>query len=190
MTTDSSVSARMAADIYAASPKAAAPTARETKPLVRLVGCARRHPRAAVLTLLFGLLGFGLSFVYPWIIGSVVDLLAKGHASPAQLIEHRQRILHLGGLALGTAFLHALVVYGRGHANVHLGDGVVTDLRFALFAHLQKLGLGFYTRERTGAISLTSSPTCTRPQLSSTPVSSSPVWMPSSCSWPWCYSRI
>jgi ABC-type multidrug transport system fused ATPase/permease subunit len=44
------------------------------------------------------------------------------------------------------------VVYGRGHFNVHLGDGIVTDIRRHLFEHLQTLSLRFFARERTGAI--------------------------------------
>jgi subfamily B ATP-binding cassette protein MsbA len=48
--------------------------------------------------------------------------------------------------------LQAIVVYGRGHFNVHLGNSVVTDLRRELFGHVQKLSLDFFTRERTGSI--------------------------------------
>jgi subfamily B ATP-binding cassette protein MsbA len=62
------------------------------------------------------------------------------------------RLLHLTELALITAFLHATVVYGRGHFNVHLGHGIITDLRRRLFEHLQTLSLRFFAMERTGAI--------------------------------------
>src|SRR6185437_10257246 len=112
--------------------------------LRELLRHVRAHKRYALVTIFFGALGFLLSFAYPWIIGSVVDLLVK-HGSTTRLV-------HLTELAAITAVLHAVVVYGRGHYNVHLGDGVVTDLRTRLFSHLQTLSLRFYAKERTGAI--------------------------------------
>ncbi len=113
-------------------------------PLPELLGYVRRHKGWAAITICFGVLGFALSFAYPWIIGNVVDLLVT-HGSERTLIHYTE-------LAALTAVLHAAVVYGRGHFNVHLGDGVVTDIRKDLFAHLQSLSLRFYTKERTGAI--------------------------------------
>ena len=50
--------------------------------LRQLFGYVRPHAQYAVLTVLFGVLGFGLSYVYPWIIGAVVDVLAAPGAVP------------------------------------------------------------------------------------------------------------
>jgi subfamily B ATP-binding cassette protein MsbA len=119
-------------------------------PLRELLGYLPAHKRYALLTLFFGVLGFALSFAYPWIIGNVVDLLIVRANVPAAV---RQReLVSYTELAAITAVLHAVVVYGRGHFNVHLGDGIITDIRKRLFAHLQSLSLRFYTKERTGAI--------------------------------------
>ena len=114
--------------------------------LFRYVGPHRKY---VVLTLGFGVLGFGLSYVYPWIIGTVVDLVASTTKS---FEERRTTLLHMTELAALTAVLHAIVVYGRGHFNVHLGHLVVTDLRRALFDHIQSLSLRFFTKERTGSV--------------------------------------
>lgn len=43
--------------------------------LVKLLSYAGRHRKYALLTAVFGTLGFALSFVYPWIIGSAIDLI-------------------------------------------------------------------------------------------------------------------
>jgi ABC-type multidrug transport system fused ATPase/permease subunit len=118
-------------------------------PLLRYVGAHRRY---AALTVAFGVLGFLLSFVYPWIIGSAVDLATAPMALRVSLEARRVRLIHLTELAAATGLLHAAVLYGRGHFNVHLGDGIVTDLRRQLFEHLQRLSVGFYTKERTGSI--------------------------------------
>jgi ABC-type multidrug transport system fused ATPase/permease subunit len=109
------------------------------------------HRKYAVVTLCFGVLGFVLSFAYPWIIGNVVDIVA----SPREALStgaRQNRIYWLTGAAAITAVLQAVVVYGRGHFNVKLGHSVVVDLRQVLFGHLQELSVLFFTKERTGAI--------------------------------------
>lgn len=116
--------------------------------LLRYVG---GHRKWAALTVVFGALGFLLSFVYPWIIGSAVDLVV-GPGARAPLAQRRETLIWLTELAAVTGLLHAAVVYGRGHFNVHLGDGIVTDLRRDLFDHLQILSLRFFAKERTGSI--------------------------------------
>jgi ABC-type multidrug transport system fused ATPase/permease subunit len=116
-----------------------------------LLSYVRGHRRYAALTVLFGVMGFALSFAYPWIIGSVVDVVIAPR-SPLSLYARQRELVHLTALAALTAFLHAVVVYGRGHYNVHLGNGVMTDIRRQLFEHLQRLSQRFYAKERTGSI--------------------------------------
>jgi ABC-type multidrug transport system fused ATPase/permease subunit len=119
--------------------------------LWRLLRYVHPHRKYARLTLLFGTLGFLLSFVYPSLIGAAVDLV---DASRGGLLDptHRRELLGLTGLALLTAFVQSVVVYGRGHFNVHLSDSIISDLRRQLFEHLQKLSVRFYTKERIGSI--------------------------------------
>jgi subfamily B ATP-binding cassette protein MsbA len=125
---------------------------RASEPLTRLLGYVGRHRRYAALTMAFGALGFALSFAYPWIIGSVVDIVVAAPDSAPPLAVRRAHLWRYTELAAVTAALHAIVVYGRGHYNVHLGHGVVTDLRRELFEHLQRLSVGFFTKERVGSV--------------------------------------
>jgi ABC-type multidrug transport system fused ATPase/permease subunit len=120
--------------------------------LLRLLRFVEAHRRYAALTIGFGVAGFMLSFAYPWIIGSAVDLATAPAALRVPFEVRQARLLHLTELAVIAGVLHAGVLYGRGHFNVHLGDGIVTDLRRELFEHLQRLSVGFYTKERTGSI--------------------------------------
>jgi ABC-type multidrug transport system fused ATPase/permease subunit len=123
------------------SAKASAPGS-----VLRLFEYVKAHRIWAALTLFFGTLGFSLSFVYPWIIGSIVDLVQHpGPAAKAQLFD-------LTRLSILTGIGHAVVLYGRGHYNMRLGSAVVCDLRRDLFAHLQRLSLRFYASERTGTL--------------------------------------
>ena len=121
-------------------------------PLLRLLGYVRPHRRYAALTLFFGVIGFGLSFVYPWIIGAAVDVIVAPASAGLTFEARTARLITLTELAALTAIGHAIVVYGRGHLNVQLGHAIVVDIRRELFDHIQKLSLLFFTQERTGSI--------------------------------------
>lgn len=120
-----------------------------TNPLLQLLRYVRPHRKYAALTIGFGVLGFALSFAYPWIIGNVVDVITSPMMTFAQKKSKLVAYTELGALA---AVLNAAVVFGRGHFNVHLGHGIVVDIRRELFEHLQKLSLLFFAKERTGSI--------------------------------------
>jgi ABC-type multidrug transport system fused ATPase/permease subunit len=117
--------------------------------LLRHVGAHRKY---AALTVSFGVLGFLLSFVYPTIIGRVVDLITEPAKSGLPFDTRKHRLFLLSILAAVTGLLHAVALYGRGHFNVHLGESIVADLRRQVFVHLQRLSVRFYAKERTGAI--------------------------------------
>jgi ABC-type multidrug transport system fused ATPase/permease subunit len=120
-------------------------------PFCRLLTYVPAHRKVALLTTCFGCLGFLLSFVYPWIIGHVIDLGAEpGRAVPSS--DRARELLLLTYLAAVTGVLHAVALYGRGHFNVQLSAAIVADIRRDLFAHLQQLGARFYSAERSGAI--------------------------------------
>lgn len=135
-----------------AGARAAASRARGLRPLLRLLRYVAPRRTDATLTVLFGVLGFLLSFVYPWLIGSMVDLVTQPDLAPGALVRKHAQLMRLTELAAVTGVMHAVVVYGRGHFNLRLGNGIVTDLRRQLFGHLQRLSVGFYTKQRTRAI--------------------------------------
>jgi subfamily B ATP-binding cassette protein MsbA len=119
--------------------------------LFRLLRYIPAHRRYAALTVCFGTLGFLLSFVYPWIIGNAVDLIALGGAQTLGG-GRGARLLELTQMAAVTGVLHAVVLYGRGHYNARLSESIVRDLRRELFEHMQSLSLAFYAKQRTGTL--------------------------------------
>jgi len=126
------------------------PEPRPPHALSKLLRYVPKHKKYAALTAVFGVLGFSLSFVYPWLIGNAIDVIVgSGRGAPASAVGS---LLWLTGMAAVTGLLHALALYGRGHFNIRLGDGIVWDLRQQLFSHLQQLSVGFFNRERSGNI--------------------------------------
>ncbi|MEZ4497653.1 MAG: ABC transporter ATP-binding protein, partial [Thermomicrobiales bacterium] len=58
----------------------------------------------------------------------------------------------LVGLMIGVPIVAALISVGQSYLNIVIGQAVMRDLRDALYQHLQKQSLRFFTATRTGEI--------------------------------------
>src|SRR3954452_1849119 len=56
------------------------------------------------------------------------------------------------GLMIALPILTGLIGVGQTYLNTHIGQNVMRDLRNALYAHLQRMPLRFFTSTRTGEI--------------------------------------
>ncbi len=122
--------------------------------LRRLLGYTRRYPRLVTSIVISGAAGIALAFVYPWLIGTVIDTVVapQGEWVDADR-ESRLRMLRmLTGIGVAAALAHSVVLYIRGHATVTVGNRIARDLRRALYDHFQRLSLQFYSKERTGTL--------------------------------------
>ncbi|HEX8804884.1 MAG TPA: ABC transporter ATP-binding protein, partial [Acidimicrobiales bacterium] len=62
-------------------------------------------------------------------------------------------LLHLyAGFAVLAALGNGLLALGERYLSARVGEGVIYDLRVALFAHVQRMPLAFFTRTQTGAL--------------------------------------
>jgi subfamily B ATP-binding cassette protein MsbA len=128
--------------------------------LHQLLKYARRYKALLSATLGMGILGFAVIFMFPWIIGTVIDKViepaAQGGLAGGGLIESQHERAHWLLLLLmtggATVVVSSVAAFGRGHLSVKLGSRIIADLRQDLFEHLNRLSLHFYSRERTGSI--------------------------------------
>ena len=58
----------------------------------------------------------------------------------------------LAGLAVLAAFIGATLAVADRYVSSRVGEGVIYDLRVALFAHVQRMPVAFFTRTQTGAL--------------------------------------
>jgi ABC-type multidrug transport system fused ATPase/permease subunit len=112
--------------------------------LVRIAEFARPHRRALVLFLLLSVVSAVLTVATPVLAGQVVDAIV-GQSEVSTVV----------GLALLIAAL-ALLEAGVGLAerwlSSSIGEGLIFDLRRAVFDHVQRMPVAFFTRTRTGAL--------------------------------------
>ncbi|MFT3661015.1 MAG: ABC transporter ATP-binding protein [Gordonia sp. (in: high G+C Gram-positive bacteria)] len=114
--------------------------------LRRIGEFARPHRRRLTVFLAFSVLTAVLTVVTPLLAGRVVDLISTGTAEAASTI-----------VALATAIaVIAVAEAGVGLAtrwlSANLGEGLILDLRRAVFDHVQRMPVAFFTRTRTGAL--------------------------------------
>ncbi len=112
--------------------------------LRRVAAFARPHRRRVVLFLVLSVVMAALAVVSPVLAGRVVDAIVKGEAFGV-----------VAGLA-GLIAVLALAEAGLGLLNrwlsAGLGEGLILDLRTAVFDHVQRMPIAFFTRTRTGAL--------------------------------------
>ncbi|MET9115222.1 ABC transporter ATP-binding protein [Streptomyces longwoodensis] len=112
--------------------------------LRRIGAFARPHRRRIAVFVLLGTVTALLAVATPVLAGRVVDaIVSRG--------EERTVV----GLALLIALI-ALLEAGLGilgrRLSATLGEGLILDLRTAVFDHVQRMPVAFFTRTRTGAL--------------------------------------
>jgi ATP-binding cassette, subfamily B, bacterial len=110
----------------------------------RVWGFARPYRGTIGLFLSFILVAALLGVVPPLVVRQIID-----HAIPDQ---DRSAIWWLTGLAVVAAMADAALQIGQRWCSARVGEGLIADLRRALFAKVQRLPVAFFTRTPTGAI--------------------------------------
>jgi ATP-binding cassette subfamily B protein len=112
--------------------------------LRRVLTYARPYRGKIALMLVIILVTSGLSLVTPLIMRDLIDQTIPAHD-----------VTRLVGLTLGLLFipvLNAAINVWQRRLNASVGEGVVYDLRTALYAHLQEMSLRFFTDTKVGEL--------------------------------------
>ena len=112
--------------------------------LLRILGYARPYWRQLAGTLVMILISTGLTLVSPLIFRTMIDQVL-----PAKDIN--KLVLFAVALLLAPILGGASGVIQR-RLNVEVGEGVIYDLRVALFSKLQRMSLRFFTNTKIGEL--------------------------------------
>jgi len=86
------------------------------------------------------------------IAGAVPPLLLRALLDTAVPRHDRTMVSWLALAAVGLALLDAALSLFQRWISVRVGEGVIYDLRVALFDHVQRMPIAFFTRTQTGAL--------------------------------------
>jgi ATP-binding cassette subfamily B protein len=112
--------------------------------LKRVLSYARPYAGGIALLLLFILLTTGLGLLSPLIFRDLID-----HALPDR-DSSRLNMLALGLVLIPV--IGGLIRVVQRKINANIGEGVIYDLRVALYTHLQHMSLRFFTNTKTGEL--------------------------------------
>lgn len=112
--------------------------------LRRIAAFARPHRRRIAQFVLLSVLSALLAVATPVLAGHVVNVIVT-HGAESSVV--RLAVL-IAVIALADA---ALGILGRWLSS-RLGEGLILDLRTAVFDHVQRMPVAFFTRTRTGAL--------------------------------------
>ena len=112
--------------------------------LRRVVDFARPHRRALTGFLALSVVGAVLTVATPVLAGQVVDEIVGG--------RDQGRVVTLALIITGIALLDAVVGIAERWQSSKIGEGLILDLRRAVFGHVQRMPIAFFTRTRTGAL--------------------------------------
>jgi len=112
--------------------------------LRRILGFAKPHRRALIAFLVLSVVGAVLTVVTPVLAGKVVDeITSDGDAG---------RVVTIAIIIAAVAVADAAVGLASRWQSSRIGEGVILDLRRAVFGHVQRMPVAFFTRTRTGAL--------------------------------------
>jgi ABC-type multidrug transport system fused ATPase/permease subunit len=112
--------------------------------LARIWGFARPFRRGLAAYLLFSVVAAVLTVATPVLAGRVVDEIVGGRSEA--------KVIGLALLIALVAVADAVVGIGERWQSAKIGEGLILDLRRAVFGHVQRMPVAFFTRTRTGAL--------------------------------------
>jgi ATP-binding cassette subfamily B protein len=98
------------------------------------------------------IVGFLVSIIVAALLALVPPLVVRRIIDVAIPADDRTAIWWLAGFAVGAALADAVLQIVQRWCSARVGEGLIADLRRALFAKVQRLPLAFFTRTPTGAI--------------------------------------
>jgi ABC-type multidrug transport system fused ATPase/permease subunit len=118
------------------------PFARAT--LRRIGAFARPHRTRIARFVVLGVATALLAVATPVLAGNVVDAIVSG--------DDEGKVVHLALLIALIAVAEAALGILARRLSASLGEGLILDLRTAVFDHVQRMPVAFFTRTRTGAL--------------------------------------
>ncbi|MBA2390912.1 MAG: ABC transporter ATP-binding protein [Geodermatophilaceae bacterium] len=114
------------------------------KTVRRILGFARPHRRDLIIFLLLSVVSAVLIVATPVLAGQVVNAIVRdGEVST---------VVTLSVIIAAIAVLEAVVGLFSRWLSSRIGEGLILDLRRAVFTHVQRMPVAFFTRTRTGAL--------------------------------------
>ncbi len=126
--------------------------------LWRFLAYSRPYKKLLTVAIIASVLRMAMSTFMPYYVGRVIDYAMAGFDAGQEKLPPISPEAAWHGIAMLTAIfgallvMHAIVTVGRLHLPQRVSASVVRDIRCRLFAHVQRLSLGFHASKPSGTI--------------------------------------
>jgi ATP-binding cassette, subfamily B, bacterial len=110
----------------------------------RIARFAAPYKRQLVWFLLLIVVDAVVGVANPWIVKIIITDGIQKHRGGF--------VVALAGLMAGLALVAAIVNLANRWFSARIGEGLIYDMRSAVFAHIQRMPIAFFTRTQTGAL--------------------------------------
>lgn len=112
--------------------------------LRRILAFARPYRAQLAVFLVLIALGAGAGALTPWLLQRLIDDgITRGDTGV---------VVGVAGAVAGLAVVSAILGVAERWVSARIGEGLIHDLRTAVFDHVQRMPLAFFSRARTGAL--------------------------------------
>ena len=125
-----------------------APTSVKKGTIPRIWGFTTPYRRWLLAFLLLTVVMATVGVLTPVLAGRVVNAIVAG----GQVSTATSTVLGLAAGIAGLAVLEAVVGLASRWFSSRIGEGLIVDLRRAVYEHVQRMPIAFFTRTRTGAL--------------------------------------
>ena len=98
------------------------------------------------------LIGFVVAVVLAAVVGVIPALLFRSLLDSAVPDGNEHLVIVLAAAAVGIAVASAVLSLIQRWYSARVGEGLIYDMRVALFDHVQRMPLAFFTRTQTGSL--------------------------------------
>ncbi|MGH3933254.1 MAG: ABC transporter ATP-binding protein [Pseudonocardiaceae bacterium] len=130
--------------LYSSMRQGGTPRALAPGTLRRIVAFAKPHNRSLLIFLGLSTVSAALAVATPVLAGRVVDAIVGRTGATL--------VVWLAVLIAALAVVDAGVGLASRWQSARIGEGLILDLRRAVFEHVQRMPVAFFTRTRTGAL--------------------------------------
>ena len=123
----------------------------------RLLGFLRPYKRGLIASWALASLAMVVTVLIPYFTGSAVEAIKHGdsharHHQPTLRAHDRHTLLVLAVVIVGIVLVRWLLTYMRRMIAGRISLAIEFDLRERIYAHLQRLELGFFDHQQTGQL--------------------------------------
>jgi ATP-binding cassette subfamily B protein len=123
----------------------------------RLLGFLRPYKRGVAVSAGLACAAMVMTVLVPWLTGLAVEAIKQGathaeHHQDALRAQNRHELVVIATVIAAAVLVRWVLTYLRRMVAGRISLGIEYDLRQLLYAHLQRLELGFFDRQQTGQL--------------------------------------